>query len=378
MRTNHRNSSRTTGTNIWQRWALNVGAVLGSLCLLVALLTFVIGLKPLVFASGSMGPSIPTGSLGFAIPTPVAEVLPGQVVSVVTTDGTRITHRVVENLPEGLVLKGDANSISDLQPYQVSSADRLILSVPLLGYVVSWFSQPWAFFVGGLLCAYLLYLAFFRRDPHGPNDSGSSSRVDSPSTETASKLLSQDTKAQPIRDKGLRGPAAMLTTLTLLVGMGAVPHVESTFAAFEGSALASVGIAATLPAKPIGASCKNLDKNTIEFTWSTPASAPTGYKFTAVQTNSSGTPISGGKTNSVLLTGDATFYSTSNSGPTGLLGSILGLLLGYNYYFTVSITALYGTKWESTPVNFAGVNTTAPTLLILGEYKVTCPQHPTS
>lgn len=378
MRNSHRPSSRIPNTNNWQRWALNLGAVLGSLCLLVAVLTLVFGLKPLVFVSGSMGPSIPTGSLGFAIPTPVAEVVPGQVISVVTTNGTRLTHRVVENLPEGLVLKGDANSVADLQPYQVSSADRLLFSVPFLGYVVTWFSQPWAFFVGGLLCAYLLYLAFFRRDNRGPADSGSSGRGDSPNTETDIGLLSQDAHTRPTRNKSFRGPAAMLTTLTLLIGLGAAPQVEHAFAAFEGSALASAGVAAALPAKPVGASCKNLNKNTIEFTWSTPASAPTGYKFTAVQTNSSGTPINGGKTNSVVLSGLETSYETSNSGPTGLLGSLLGLLLGYNYYFTVSITALYGTEWESTPVNFAGVNTTAPTLLILGDYKVTCPQHPTS
>lgn len=233
----NKRSQHRSVTNAWQRWALNIGAVIGSLCLLMAVLTLIFGLKPLVFASGSMGPEIPTGSLGFSIPTPVSEVVPGQVVSVVTTDGTRITHRVMENRPDGLVLKGDANSVADLQPYPVTHADRLLISIPILGYVVSWFSQPWTFFIGGLLCAYLLYLAFFRRNiPHEP-DSISGSTEDTP------KLLEpKQLSLSPSPEKG-QIPWVSLCSVAVVLGLilplGMSAKIYPTQAAFSTTAVAS-------------------------------------------------------------------------------------------------------------------------------------------
>ncbi|QXQ09941.1 hypothetical protein [Paeniglutamicibacter sp. Y32M11] len=377
MRGENRHHKYQYVTERWHRWALNFGAVLGSLCLILAALTFMFGLKPLIFASGSMGPQIPTGSLGIAVPTPVAEVSLGQVVSVVTSEGTRITHRVLENRPEGLVLKGDANAVADLQPYAVADADRLLFSIPLLGYVVSWFSQPWAFFLGGLLCAYLLYVAFLR--PESGNSAGDDDRGE------ASVDASVETAPEQSSDPGwwrrtFVRTGTVLAVLALVAGLGLNTHVERTQAAFHGSAIASAGVTAALATRPVSATCANLvnNKNTIKFTWSSPPTVPTKYRVEVVQTTKSGGTMVGGKSGSVEIDGTATSYETSNANSTDLLGSLLGILLGYDMYFTVSITSLYGSKWSSTPVTFAGVNATAPTLLILGEYKLTCPANPTA
>lgn len=74
--------------------ALTAAAVLGALCIVFAVCASVFSLTPLVFRSGSMEPSIPTGSLALARETSAVEVQVGDVVSVLRSDGSRITHRV--------------------------------------------------------------------------------------------------------------------------------------------------------------------------------------------------------------------------------------------------------------------------------------------
>ncbi|WP_347038196.1 hypothetical protein AAHB37_16560 [Glutamicibacter halophytocola] len=106
MPANRTRSERASSLTPFQKILLNTCAVLGTLCLAMAVLALVFGFKPLVFASGSMSPGIPTGSLGLAVPATVQEVVVGDVVSVVNSGNQRITHRVVEKVPGGLVLKG--------------------------------------------------------------------------------------------------------------------------------------------------------------------------------------------------------------------------------------------------------------------------------
>lgn len=361
----------------WLRWVLNVGAVLGSVCLIFAIVMLVFGLKPLVFASGSMAPAIPTGSLALAVPMPSAEVLPGQVVSVVNSQGTRITHRAVSNSAAGgLLLKGDANPVADLQPYSADTVDRVVVSVPGLGFVVGWFSQPWLLFVAGLLCAGLLYVAFLRPGS-GPRDgTGQDDGQEDGLRRRSGRRRGHGRRAQERRRWLEIG--AMATAVALAVPLGAAVKVEPTMAAWAGAATAIAPMAAVTLAPMNGVSCANLagNKNTIVFKWPSPATPPVDYLVTAVQTNAAGQVTAGGKTGSETIPGSSTSFTTSNSGPSGLLGSLLGLLLGYNLYFTITITARYGGTWVSVPVAFQGVNTTAPALIILGEYKVTCPPSP--
>lgn len=355
------------------RWLLNIGAALGSLFLVLAALSVIFGVKPLIFASGSMGPAIPTGSLALAVPVASAEISPGEVVSVVTRDGVRVTHRVVSvDASVGLVLKGDANAVADLQPYAGAAVDRVLFSVPGLGYVAGWLASPWVFLLGGLLCAYLIYAAFFRAGTGGARRSGSGRGSGNSATGGVA--------GKPgTRRRIWLGIGATAAVVAIAVPLGAAAKVESTQAAWTASAAAGSAVGATAAGPVLGAKCGNLgNKNTIEFSWQTPATTPTEYLVTAVQTNSSGVVTIGGKVNSEKIPGSRTSLVTSNSGPTGLLGSLLGALLGYNYYFTVSITALYGDSWAAQPVVFKGVNATAPTLIILGEYKVTCPPLPTN
>ena len=145
--------------------ALNVGAVLGLTCIVVAIASMLLGITPLVFRSGSMSPDIPTGSLAIAHSVDAQDLKVGDVVSVYNDAGTRISHRIVGINPGvdggvSLTLKGDANRVVDPEPYNVTAADHIIASVPLLGYVAAWLSSKTAIFLGGIVAGALLMLAF--------------------------------------------------------------------------------------------------------------------------------------------------------------------------------------------------------------------------
>lgn len=288
MRTQQGSGDSAGRPRAWQRWALNIGATLGTLCLLMALCMFAFGLKPLIFASGSMGPEIPTGSLGLAVPVAMSEIVPGEIVSVLNSEGTRVTHRVVENGPSGLILKGDANPVEDLQPYVVETADQLLLSVPLLGYVISWFSQPWAFFVGGLLCAYLLYLAFGKRDFNSTSGTGDEKQRTGKRARN-SKVSRQTDKAK--RSFTCSVCLALIFSTTSLATL-TLPKVESTQAAFNGIAVATTSPirAGTLSSVPAPLTCKTTGgflgaATSAEISWTAP-SMPSGSRFAVrVETN---------------------------------------------------------------------------------------------
>lgn len=151
---------------------LSVGAVLGIIAILVGIGSLAFGLRPLVFRSGSMSPTIDTGALAIAHEVGADDLRVGQVVSVPTQSGDRVTHRIVavDHLPGGVALlrlRGDANSVMDAETYRVVSADKVLFSVPLLGYVIAWLSGSTGRFLLGLYAAFLLLVLFRRPESQG-------------------------------------------------------------------------------------------------------------------------------------------------------------------------------------------------------------------
>lgn len=148
---------------------LTAAAALGAVCILVFGASLALGLTPLVVISGSMEPTIPVGSVVLTRIVKATEIVPGEVV---TTDRSRerglVTHRVVSVTPMTagtvqLVLRGDANSVDDPEPYLVSEVGRYVAHVPALGGFAMQLRTPSgiAFAVSGLL-----FLAmFFVLDP---------------------------------------------------------------------------------------------------------------------------------------------------------------------------------------------------------------------
>lgn len=143
--------------------ALWAGAALGLLAIVAGIAVTFFGFSFLVFRSGSMGPGIPTGSLAVARTVPAADLRRGDIAAVVSADGTRITHRVVDVSSVGgrtvLVLKGDANAAPDGERYSVAEAERVWFSVPDGGYVLAAATSPAAAVVAGSLVVMLLITA---------------------------------------------------------------------------------------------------------------------------------------------------------------------------------------------------------------------------
>lgn len=142
---------------------LTAGAVVGSLCLLVAIVGLVSDVKPLVFRSGSMGPEIPAGSLALARTVVAPDLREGDVVSVITSDGGRVTHRVVRiegaaGPMRALTLRGDANPSPDAESYTVAAADRVFFTLPGIGHVVALLgSRLGLLMLGGLSVGLVIY-----------------------------------------------------------------------------------------------------------------------------------------------------------------------------------------------------------------------------
>ena len=86
--------------------------------------------------TGSMEPNIPTWSLCLInVKVPYEELQTGDIVVYNRkSDGLRIIHRVIEIRDEGIVTKGDANSIDDgLSVSPENYFGRYIFHIPQLG-----------------------------------------------------------------------------------------------------------------------------------------------------------------------------------------------------------------------------------------------------
>jgi signal peptidase I len=139
---------------------LTGGAILGAICLLAALGAVVLDVRPMVFRSGSMSPTIPTGALALVHRVGADDISRGDVVGVIAADGSRVTHRVVDVTVAQdvatLRMRGDANTVADPEPYRVTEADRVLGAVPRLGYAVGWLTTGPGRFVLGVYGAVLL------------------------------------------------------------------------------------------------------------------------------------------------------------------------------------------------------------------------------
>lgn len=123
---------------------LTTGAVLGTLCLVATVAFPLLGVRPLIFLSGSMSPAIPAGSLALAHEVDAADIEVGDIVTVPVND-TYVTHRVVDatHRPGSatLLLRGDGNEVADDEVHTVTTAPRTEIWVPHAGRAVVWFSH---------------------------------------------------------------------------------------------------------------------------------------------------------------------------------------------------------------------------------------------
>lgn len=307
------------------RVALSVTALVGVVCALLTVLALVTGVRPLVFRSGSMGPDVPAGSLGFSRSTDAADLKVGDVVTVTTKTDQKVTHRIVTVTPHDdvatLQLKGDANSIADEDLYQVSSAPKLLFSVPQAGYTVNWLSHAPGSYVLALYVALMLALIARRKD------AGTSSGTPAGTPEPTQPLV--PTRAYlrpPVFSEGAlvtqaeprgRGPRRALVAgvVVALVAVGLTGFSSSTWATWtdtadvSGSTIASGTWVVAPPAAPVVTSCTR-SGNSITLNW-TASVDPTNFRIT--HTNPTTEP---------LLAGNLRTATTQNANFNNSTGTI--------------------------------------------------------
>jgi signal peptidase len=99
--------------------------------------------------SGSMEPSIHTGSVVGIKPEQTYELQDVITVKMKNDPSQSYTHRIVEKLQEDTITyktKGDANESIDPDPVSENSVlGKVFISVPLIGYLVNFAKQPTGF-----------------------------------------------------------------------------------------------------------------------------------------------------------------------------------------------------------------------------------------
>ncbi len=153
---------------------LTFGALLGVLCIVATIAGVAFGVKPLVFRSGSMSPAIHTGDLAVSRTVDASSLKTGDIVSVVNSEGNRVTHRLVNIASQGdarqLTLKGDDNRVADTEVYTVTKAERVLFDIPKAGYVVNAAASPYGIFALGVYVTAMLLLVFRRKRPEDDSD----------------------------------------------------------------------------------------------------------------------------------------------------------------------------------------------------------------
>lgn len=148
---------------------LTLASIGGVICIAFVLLAVFFHVTLIMFKTGSMSPTIPTGSLAVVREIPATEIRIGDVVTVDRDGALPITHRVTSITPEGdgvesITLRGDANPTEDPAPYLVSRVRLVVFAVPGLAYAVAAVSNPLALGLITLGAAAVVTWAFWPRD----------------------------------------------------------------------------------------------------------------------------------------------------------------------------------------------------------------------
>lgn len=148
---------------------LAVGATLVvSLLLASTFLPQLAGWTSLVVTSGSMAPALDPGDVVLVKPVDGASMEPMDIITFVTSDGTLVTHRIVDKGTDSdgtsFVTKGDANEEADGGTVDSRNVvGQVRYSVPHVGYLVAWARTPLGLAVLALGLAYVAFGGRVRR-----------------------------------------------------------------------------------------------------------------------------------------------------------------------------------------------------------------------
>lgn len=157
---------------------LNILAVLGVVCIVLVILSFVFNVSIIMFKTGSMSPTIPAGSASLVREIPAKDMKVGDIVTVDRGEKVLpVTHRVTEiqsiDDSTGAVsfeMKGDANSEKDPDPYTAETVRTVMFSVPGVAPILQQWRNP--LLLGGITVAasLLVVWAFWPRREEEDDD----------------------------------------------------------------------------------------------------------------------------------------------------------------------------------------------------------------
>jgi signal peptidase len=107
------------------------------------LILYLFGIVPYVTLSGSMEPTVETGSLCFIDKkAKLDSVEENDIIAFRLKDGTLVTHRAIKITDSGIITKGDNNKDADSNIVSGDSfVGKNLFSIPRLGYVVKAFQS---------------------------------------------------------------------------------------------------------------------------------------------------------------------------------------------------------------------------------------------
>lgn len=121
--------------NVFTTLIISVGGIF--------LILYAFGIIPYVVLSGSMEPTIKTGSLCFVNKhTDIENIKEKDIIAFKLKDGTLVTHRAIEITDSGILTKGDNNEDSDGINNKVTKANfvgKNLFWIPKLGFLVKAF-----------------------------------------------------------------------------------------------------------------------------------------------------------------------------------------------------------------------------------------------
>lgn len=148
-----------------------LGRVRDVICALAAILIiatvccFMFGYKPAIVLSGSMEPTIETGSIVLIDKNDTEDIAKGDIIAF-NVDNTFITHRVTKIDDEGIHTKGDGNQTADLWVLQQDDVvGKTAYWIPKAGYVASWLTSKKGMIIVVGICVALIIASFLDFSP---------------------------------------------------------------------------------------------------------------------------------------------------------------------------------------------------------------------
>lgn len=141
-----------------------------TIVLLVFIVAFiglsVVGIKPYVVLSGSMEPTIHTGSVCLINQKAEYEdIMTNDVIAFKSASNQLVTHRVIQITDEGFETKGDNNDVSDgISTTKENFVGLNVITIPYLGYVSKFLQTRQGQIIVGAGIFILIILSFIIKE----------------------------------------------------------------------------------------------------------------------------------------------------------------------------------------------------------------------